>query len=343
MLASLVHKLETVQDLRFERSRDVYSVKLVEVNGTRAKRNIRLYKKGLPVLDGLYPGLLDHYLTAFKGHDLSNDQFHIRRNHMVAEVLALCMSADIEMRPYILPKLQKDCISVTVPETPSFYIARYIKKISPEELNKTAFTRVVGAIFWPGGVYAAYNTRNAAMKWSGHGEIKTLAGLQELERMNAGSNMTPSALLFGYSADVALKTVLESDKNRRLELRFDHVYRNIHYIPLNKEGVRFLKILVSPDWNEKLLGALFEERQRSYNRGTMEYDAIVDGRIILSHLDGNIARLVRFREAMQFQTKPADVLCFPFQTEFLKAYLGGLAGLRELSMESVESAILGGG
>ena len=96
-------------------------------------------------------------------------------------------------------------------------------------------------------------------------------------------------------------------------------------------------MLILPDWNEKLLTALFDPTQRSYNRGSMEYDAVVDGRKILSHLDGDIARLIRFREALNSNHDPADVLCYPWQTEFLRAYLGKRAGIRELEMEAVEA------
>jgi hypothetical protein len=37
----------------------------------------------------------------------------------------------------------------------------------------------------------------------------------------------------------------------------------------------------------------------------------------------------------------ADVLCFPHQTGFIKEYVGELAGIRELELDAVESALLG--
>jgi len=277
-------------------------------------------------------------MASFKNHNFSSDRFHIERNHRVAEVLALCIAADIETRPYSLPALQKKRIDRIVPDSPSFYIARDLKKTG-DETNKTSYTRIVGALFYPGGVYATYNTRDATMKWSGLGEIKTLHNLLELSRMNAGLSKAPDALLFGKDADTALRTILESDKSRRSELRFDRIYRHIHFIPLNQTGMRLLKILIIPDWNEKLLRALFENDQRSYNQGSIEYDAMVDGRMILSHLDGDIARLIRFREALHSRTEPADVLCYPWQVSFLKAYLGAYAGLRELDPASVDAVL----
>ena len=110
-------------------------------------------------------------------------------------------------------------------------------------------------------------------------------------------------------------------------------------MPLDRNGVRLLKMLVIPDWNEMLLAALFEPGQRSYNKGAMENDAFVDGRMILSHLDSDIARLIRFRDALDYHTGLATVLCFPWQVEFLRPYIGGHAELRELGMDAVESAL----
>ena len=58
VLSALVHKLESAQDIRFNKDGSVYHIKLIQISGRKGNRTIRLYMKGLPVLDGLYPGLL---------------------------------------------------------------------------------------------------------------------------------------------------------------------------------------------------------------------------------------------------------------------------------------------
>ena len=80
------------------------------------------------------------------------------------------------------------------------------------------------------------------------------------------------ALLLGESMDVALRTLQES-KIRGVELRFDRIYPHIHFIPMNQQGSRLLKILTLPDWNEALLSAIFPAEWRAIGPGTMEYDA----------------------------------------------------------------------
>ena len=177
------------------------------------------------------------------------------------------------------------------------------------------------------------------MKWSGMGEYKALHSLIELARLNAGILEVDSAILFGQSGETALRTLLESDKTRRLEFRFDSIYRHVHFIPMNGDGIRQLRLLSAPDWKAQLLELLFEPEVRSYDRGLFEYDACVNGVNILSHLDGDIARLIRFRDAIENQTGRFEVLCFPHQTHFLREYLGGLASIKTIGMDSVEAEL----
>ena len=82
-----------------------------------------------------------------------------------------------------------------------------------------------------------------------------------------------------------------------------------------------------PDLKERLLELLFEPEQRSYDRGAFEYDACVNGVFVLSHLDGDIARLVRFKEAVERRPEHCEVLCFE------------LADIRILDRAVVESEL----
>ena len=184
-----------------------------------------------------------------------------------------------------------------------------------------------------------YNSRSAAMKWNGMGEFKALHNLIEVARMTASLQELDSAVLFGESGETALQTLLESEKSRRLELRFDGIYRHVHFIPMNADGMRRLRMLTLPDWNERLMDLLFEPGSRSYNKGFMEYDACVDGVYIFSHLDGDLARLIRFREAVNPQTGRFEVLCFPDQVPLLREYLAPHVTLKTIDMDSVEAEL----
>ena len=74
--------------------------------------------------------------------------------------------------------------------------------------------------------------------------------------MNAGVQSIDSAILLGESYDTALPTQLESDKNRRLELRFDGIYRHLYFVAMISGCRRQFSLLTVPDWKEKLLELL---------------------------------------------------------------------------------------
>ncbi len=177
------------------------------------------------------------------------------------------------------------------------------------------------------------------MRWSGMGEFKTARHLEELTRMNAGQARADHALLLGERMELALQTLLESDRSKRMELRFDRIYPHVHFIPMTEHGVRLMRILTLPDWKEQVLSAVFPEEMRAARPGVMEYDAQNGDTLILSHLDGDIARLVRVRQALEHSDAPYEILCYPWQSQFVNGYMGGRAQLREVPMSDLEFAM----
>ena len=204
VLKALVTKLSLPQTIRNPQTETEMACRLLTVTGKSNSKTVRLYKAALPILDWLHPEAYRYYMEAFWNHCFPGDSAHRERNHRVSEAVMLCMRAGIETRPYMLPHLQNGERFSVIPDGSSFYLARDIKKIGQAEMNKTMFTRMVGAIFSHGSCYAVYNTRAAAMKWSGMGEFKALHNLIEVGRLNAGTDRINSAVLFGESGEIAL-------------------------------------------------------------------------------------------------------------------------------------------
>lgn len=268
-------------------------------------------------------------------------EFPLRSLHLLGNerVLRELVRSGVEIRPYLLPVLQTESIRRTVTGCNAFYFARDIKKLRAGEQNKTMFTRTVGALFSTGSCYAVYNTRASAMKWSGLGEFKALHSLNELARMNVGTGID-SAILFGASEETALATLAASAHPNRPEFRFDRIYPHIYFVPLDSFGVRMLKLLLTPDRNRKILNALFDPEGRAKSgMGLTERDAVVGGVSVLSHFDGDIARLMRFREAAELYGGKYEVLCFPEQAGFAAEYMGTLAAVRTITIDEVEEAM----
>lgn len=252
---------------------------------------------------------------------------------------AICMRAGIEFRPWVLPKLQNQQRLPQAPAEPKFYLSKDIKRVFDAGLNKTTFTRMVGADISADNCYAVYNTRRAAMKWNGMGEFKTQGSLNDLARLNTGITTVDSAILFGVSEEIALQSFSEKSKGQRKDLRADEVFQHIHFISLNKYGARQLRLILAPDRKERLLGLLFEPDSRSFDCGSFEYDAYVDGAYVFSYLDGDLTRLIRFKEGIEDKQGRLEVLCFPHQVGFPKEYLAGRAVIKTIEMETIESAL----
>jgi len=316
-----VHKYESVQDIHFELSGKCYTQKLFQANGKREMRTIRLCKGAFPILNELHPNALEYYQSTFNTN-FSSGFSHITRNHRVGEALAMLMQANIEICPYKLPKLQYGKNLHIVPETPCFYTARNLKKIHGSALNKNTYARMVGLLSYSSGAYAVYNTRDDVMFWKGKSEFKARDDLTTLVVKNTSSQELDSAILFGETPDIALETIEESDKGVRNGIKFDSVYKKIHFIPMNQDGIRLLRILILPDWKEALLSKLLPESIRLKKPGFMEYDGRSEGKYIYSHVDSDLARLYNFR----FQLKANKevlffVICLPWQVKLLEQYL----------------------
>lgn len=339
VLRELVRRGSGRQVIRNSDGSAQIDTRLFQISGRGRDKSLRLYKGALPVLDWLHPAAYRYYMDSFYGHRFPGDSAHRERNHRVAEAAAMFMRSGVEIRPYLLPALQTESIRQTVTGRHAFYFARDIKKLRAGEQNKTMFTRTVGALFSTKSCYAVYNTRASAMKWSGLGEFKALHSLNELAHMNAGTGMD-SAILLGASEETVLATLATSAHPNRPEFRFDRIYPHIYFVPLDSFGIRMLKLLLTPDWNRKLLNALFdpEDHIRS-GMGLTERDAVVGEVSVLSHFGGDIARLMRFREAAELYSGKYEVLCFPEQAGFVAEYMRTLAAVRTITIDEIEEAM----
>ena len=335
----LVHKLSKRQTIVNIESGEKLDCKLINISGKGSGKTIRLTRSALPILRWISPDALPSYLILTKDHKFSGDASHIERNHRVAESIAMCMRMGMEFRPYMLPHLQNERILSIIPSDTVFYPSKTLKSVGQVEMNKTMFTRIVGAVFSGNKCFAVYNTRNSVMKWNGMGEFKALHSLIEIARMNAGLTGIDSAILFGQSDRVLLDTLMVNEKNKRLEFRFDGIYKHIHFVPLSEAGVRLLKIICLPEVQRSLLDLLFESDSLANGNGLFEYDAYVNQKYILSHLDGDIARLIRFKEALLLNRFDSEVLCFEFQADYVHAFLAGLANVKIIEMSLVEAEL----
>lgn len=342
VLKKLYQKLRTPQDFCFPGTDTLYSGKMILICGKGRSRSVRLYRPAVELLHQLHPLAYDSYMESFHHHFFPTDLPHVERNHRIAEAVAMCLSAGIEYRPYCLPPLHTQGHHQQAPAQTAFYTALSVKKAGDGELNKTKYSRTVGMLVTPSESYAVYNTRNAVMKWQGDSEFKIRTDLLELSRINWSFTDFHSAVLFGASYDIALKTLLDMEKHHRLEFRFDGVYHHIHFIPLNSFGIRMLRLYSVPNWKQRLLDALFDPEELVNGFSATECDAFINGVCVVSHLDGDIARLARLRLPALQRPKQFEILCYPEQLSFLREYLSPEIPMKVITIDAVEEALMEG-
>lgn len=326
--------------LNFE-TKERYTTTLLTIVGQGRRKSLRLLSGAERILEWL--GFLELFQETRNDFHYRGDRAHVDRAHRVAEGYAMAYLAGLEINPIEIPKLQQESIKNLFIDKQCFYGSKQLKVVSKLEMKKNIYTRIIGAVFANKNVYAVYNTRSTLMKWNGKGESKTLVNLEEISRMNAGGHRISSAILFGKNEKVALETLETSEKTTRLELCFDGIYPQLYFVPLNENGVRQLRILLLENWREELLSSLFNDEIRSFDEGGIEYDASIGRKFILEFFDGNITRLQRFRFGAKQTKGDYEVLCFPFQVELVKGYLGDLAKIKTIDLEVIENALEIGG
>ena len=321
--------------------------RLFNLCGRGRLKTIRLYAGALPILTWFGEG--EYYDSITHGYSLPMNQSHLDRNHRVGEALAVCMDAGIEILPHNLPKLKIDRRAYLItPGSPFFLTSRAIKQIggNDDEANKTNFTRMVGGLFAGNDCYCMFNTRDSIMKWSGGGEMKARYNLQCIYEANSvKSDYVRSAIILGSSPEIAMGSIESTAKISRKEYRFDSVFWYIHYIPLNENGARLLKFFTIPNFKEKLLQFLFDDEERTFGRCSFDYDALIPSeqgnKHVLVLLDCDLARLKRFKEALQAYTDLlGEVLCFDWMARYVQKYMEGTnATIKCIPLDVIEKEL----
>ena len=335
-LGRLVQKLTQPQVIRNSATGEKLCVKVINLSGKSPCTTIRLSRFALPLLDWI--GTREYYESRFTRSGMSSSKTHHERSYRVAETAVMLLRAGIECRPWMLPALQMQRRALII-DRPMALLARDVKQIEPESVNKTKYARYTGALFTPASCMAVYNTRNAVMRWNGEGEFKARQDLIQIARNNSGCSQLDTAVLLGQDYSVALDTIRCKDTWKGKPQRFDSIYPHVCFVPLQDFGVRQLAIMRLPDWREQILDLLFDEDTRSDNKGAFEYDALEDNTYLFSFLDGDIARLIRFHDAMRNTKLNCKVIAYPEQISFLQSCLPDSVEYYDIPIDQIEQEL----
>lgn len=321
--------------------------KLLTVSGQNGRRKIRLTKEALPILKWL--GSEKYYYENYMRSHRSSSIEHTIRNARFAESVAMFRSAGYEFRPHILPRLQVEERKSIIGSVPVFYPAKMIKTFDNNDVKKTGFTRMTGALLAHKRAYVVYNTRNELMRgFEGGGEIKACLSVGSIAAFNAdcdnGTDHFP-AIMFGKSYDIAVtmfKAFDEFNKQRyrRKRIRpYYPTYYHVYFFTMDTNGVRQLRLMKYPNWEKRILTALFEDEALTHGEGHFDYDAYVDGIHVFSFLNGDIFRLHHFGLGAKEIPDQCRIVCFPHQLDLIKGYFGKTISVFIVTLDDLEKAI----
>ena len=319
--------------------------KLLTVSGQNGRRRIRLTKEALPILKWL--GAEKYYYENYMRSHRSSNGEHTIRSTKFAESVAMFMAAGYEFRPQIIPILQVEERKAIMGRAPVFYPAKMVKTFDNSDVKKTGFTRMTGALIAHKRAYIVYNSRNELMKgFDGGGEMKAYCNVGEIATLNAGceSCCRVQAIIFGKSNDLAvtmLKTYDEQfDKYKRVRKR-GMTYENVHFFTLDTNGVRQLRNMKYPEWEKRILNALFDEIRWAKDDEGLDYDLCAEGKYWLSFLTGDICRLLRFGWIARDMSERCGILCFSHQLDLVRGYLGNRFNIATITLDDTEEILFG--
>lgn len=329
----------------------------VTITGNGPMKTIRITKKAFPVIEAINPEFLKNYLSVsenhhFRGGTYKNNNVGARqtwRRHRMAEILCLLKQINVSLWQYEKTELSLNPKSTQKIKSTDlvFYTSKELKNADVNQRYKTEFTRIMGALFSPGGIYCVYNTNKGLMKWNSQGEGKAQVLVEDIVKQNSivyhNTNFEANnAIMFGKDMEPALEILISNggkrDSNGFEMLSFDNTYRNIYYLTLDDNGKRQLNIMTKSNWHDILKEEIFPEEYINFKYSSIDCDAINGNKYILMFFDGNIGRLRRFKQA-SYDSKgnKFEILCFPWQSNLIKEYMGEHVSCRVLPIEDIEN------
>ena len=287
------------------------------------------------------PELMPAYIADTYGHRFHGESHRIDRNHRIAEAITVCMRSGIECRGHMVPVLQKDRKKYITFDHPAFYSSRSIKRLGVDEMNKSKYIRMVGAIFCQAGLYEVYNSRSSVLEWFGQGEDKIIQTMIDICIYNFPIEERHHAIIFGNDYDVALQTLRRFDSGDKY-VRLDYLgYEKVHFLPMDQSGQKILQIMMLKDWNKKVLELIFEEQYLPDTK-RFQYDALIEGTYVVSFLDSDILKLSAFIKSVTQEGVAWEVACFDTQVSFLRKYLGENAIIHSLPLDMIHEKLNAG-
>lgn len=116
-------------------------------------------------------------------------------------------------------------------------------------------------------------------------------------------------------------------------------YENVHFFTLDTNGVRQLRIMKYPEWEKRILNALFDEIKWAQDDEGLDHDLYAEGKAWLSFLTGDLCRLWRFGWVARDMSERCGILCFSHQLDLVRGYLGNRFNIATITLDDAEEIL----
>lgn len=283
-----------------------------------------------------------------------NSRMRRLRNMLLAKTFAFMLESEVAIVPAYKPSLVNYSISKS---DIAFYSAKSIKRQMPHEAKRASSTRAMGVLAFQHKLLMVYHFDKVSQAISMPAERMARAKLETT--MNGCSSYykeTSSVALIedsiiltsGYSK-VLHELVTGYRKGTKTPVPFatDNMFTKHYLIPLDREGISLLKMMVLEYGIDILYALPFTEAEiNRRGSGQKASDArSEDGTFLLNFLIPDAKKLKRFLNGAHTSArKQTDerflIHCYDFQVEALKMLKAENVELKVYKMETVYSNFL---
>ncbi len=299
--------------------------KLLRIFSRHHLRGYRLGVRGKRLLLQQEPERFAFYLSGCSDTNAIKSEISRRiRLHRIAQTYVTMLNAGAALiyRDEKLPIFSPAASGPFCIEQPCFYDSHEIKE-SELEMLKIRGSRMAGALFTSGRVFAVYNSMEFLPVFDPQVEMRAKVMLEQVCRTKVSFSLRTSGLLLSNNMDT-LHTLLEQSRTRkRNHFLLNDGYEHFYFLTNDFYGETLLRLLCRPEIIRQTDAALLQEFQPPLPNSRLECDAVDDsGSPVLFCYLPDIPRLYRFVSALNLLNSTGILVCFDFQADALRPLCG---------------------
>lgn len=225
----------------------------------------------------------------------------------------------------------------------------YYKSAQGVDEKRPRNSRVRGICVSPGEIYAVYSLNKNLIEWNQYGENKIKHMIEWVMASKQKINTKVNMLVLSNKIELIERIIWRENVNgKRSYMAVDDVYDSIYTLPLDENGIKHMKIMQRPQWQEEMLSEMLPDKdfnKKAVVLSNVLCDAIAkDKTYVLLFCIPDIKKLKAFiKKAAIEDTNNYAVYCFNYQMPLIEKIVGQYAQIYSLDINEYIEHINGVG